>query len=232
MSIWSSFPLPFKITSRLQWLFFTQKHCTKKNLPWWCGHSPRARHPGVWSQVGLRKQYLSATLSIVSLSICHEVMGLDAMIFVFWMLSFKTAFSLSSFIFIKRLFSSSLLSALRVVSPAYANKDSRGDRSPAELFKILKDGAVKVLHSIFQQTWKTQQWPQDWKGQFLFQTQRRAVPKNVQTTRQLHSFYMLGRLCSKTFKWVWKWVFNSTWTENFHTLKLDLEKAEVPKIKI
>ena len=52
-------------------------------------------------------------------SICHEVMGPDAMIFVFWMLSFKPAFSLSSFTFIKRLFSSCLLSAIRVVSPAY-----------------------------------------------------------------------------------------------------------------
>ena len=39
---------------------------------------------------------------------------------------------------------------------------------PVELFQILKDGAVKVLHSICQQIWKTQQWPQDWKGQFLF----------------------------------------------------------------
>ena len=52
-------------------------------------------------------------------SICHEVMGPDAMIFVFWMLSFKPAFSLSSFPFIKRLFSSSSLSAIRVVSSAY-----------------------------------------------------------------------------------------------------------------
>ena len=43
-----------------------------------------------------------------------------------------------------------------------ANKASGGDRIPTELFQILKDGAVKVLHSIFQQIWKTQQWPQDW----------------------------------------------------------------------
>ena len=65
------------------------------------------------------KKIKSVTVSIVSPSICHEVMGLDAMIFVFWMLSFKPAFSLSSFTFIKRLFSSSLLSAIRVVSAAY-----------------------------------------------------------------------------------------------------------------
>ena len=43
------------------------------------------------------------------------------------------------------------------------NKASRGDEIPAELFQILKDDAVKVLHSICQQIWKTQQWPQDWK---------------------------------------------------------------------
>ena len=58
------------------------------------------------------------TVSTISLSICHEVMGLDAMILVFWMLSFKPTFSFSSFTFIKRLFSSSLF-AIRVGSSAY-----------------------------------------------------------------------------------------------------------------
>ena len=61
----------------------------------------------------------SATISTVFPSIHHEVMGLDAMILVFWMLSFKPTFSLSSFTFIKRLFSSSSLSAIRVVSSVY-----------------------------------------------------------------------------------------------------------------
>ena len=61
----------------------------------------------------------SATVSTVSPSISHEVMGPDAMILVFWMLSFKPTFSLYSFTFIKRLFSSSSLSAIRVVSSAY-----------------------------------------------------------------------------------------------------------------
>ena len=59
------------------------------------------------------------TVSIVSPSICHEVMGQDIMFFFFWMLRFKPAFSLSSFTFIKKLFSSSPLSAIRVVSSAY-----------------------------------------------------------------------------------------------------------------
>ena len=43
------------------------------------------------------------------------------------------------------------------------NKPSGGDEIPAKLFKILKDYAVKVLHSVCQQIWETQQWPQDWK---------------------------------------------------------------------
>ena len=61
----------------------------------------------------------SITVYIVSPSICHEVMGLDAMIFVFSKLSFKPALSLSSFTYSKRLFSSSLLSAIRVVTTVY-----------------------------------------------------------------------------------------------------------------
>ena len=65
------------------------------------------------------KKIKSVTVSIVSLSICHEVMGPDAMILVFSMLSFKPAFSLYSFTFIKRLFSSASLFAVKVVSSAY-----------------------------------------------------------------------------------------------------------------
>ena len=65
------------------------------------------------------KKIKSHTVSTVSPPISHEVMGPDAMIFVFWMLSFKPTFSLSSFTFIKRLFNSSSLSAIRVVSSAY-----------------------------------------------------------------------------------------------------------------
>ena len=67
------------------------------------------------------------------------------------------------------------------------NKASGRYGIPVELFQILKDDAVKVLHSIFQQIWKTQQCPQDLKGQFLFQSQRKTMPKNDQTTAQLHS---------------------------------------------
>ena len=81
----------------------TQKNCTKEifmtRQPQWCDHSPRARHPGMQSQVALG----SITM----------------------------------------------------------NKASGGDGIPVELFQIPKDDAVEVLHSICQQIWKTQQWPQD-----------------------------------------------------------------------
>ena len=73
------------------------------------------------------------------------------------------------------------------------NKASGGDGIPAELFQILKDDAVKVIYSICQQIWKIQQWPETGRGQFLFQSQRRAMPKNVQTTTQLHLFHRLAR---------------------------------------
>ena len=66
------------------------------------------------------------------------------------------------------------------------NEASGGDRIPVELFQILKDDSVKVLHSVCQQIWKTQQWPQDLKGQFSFQSQRKEMPKHAQTTTKLH----------------------------------------------
>ena len=73
------------------------------------------------------------------------------------------------------------------------NKASGGDRIPAKLFQILKDEAVKVLHWIYQQIWKTQQWPQDWKRSVFIQSQRKAMPENAQTTTQLDSSHMLAK---------------------------------------
>ena len=75
------------------------------------------------------------------------------------------------------------------------NKASGGDGIPVELFQILKDDAVKVLHSICQQIWKTQQWPQDWKRSVFI-----PMPKNVQTTAHLHSCHKLVKSCSKLSK--------------------------------
>ena len=59
------------------------------------------------------------------------------------------------------------------------NKASESDGIPAELFQILKDDAVKVLHSICQKIWKTQQWPQDWKRSASFQSQRKTMSNSV-----------------------------------------------------
>ena len=75
----------------------------------------------------------------------------------------------------------------------YANKASGGDGIPAELFQILKDDAVKVLHSTYQQIWKTQQWPQDWKRLVFIPIPKKAMPENVQTTTQLHSSHTLAK---------------------------------------
>ena len=66
------------------------------------------------------------------------------------------------------------------------NKASGGDGILVELFQILKDDAVKVLHSICQQIWKTQPWPQDWKRSVFI-----PIPKKAQTTTQLHSSHTL-----------------------------------------
>ena len=66
------------------------------------------------------------------------------------------------------------------------------------------------------------------KGQFSFQSQRKAVPKNVQITAQLHSSHMLANLGSKSFNL----GFSSSWTESFQMYKLSLEKAEEPETKL
>ena len=71
------------------------------------------------------------------------------------------------------------------------NKASGGDGIPVELFKILKDDTVKVLHSIGQQIWKTQQWSQDWKRSVCIPIPKKSNAKNAQTTAQLHSSHTL-----------------------------------------
>ena len=71
------------------------------------------------------------------------------------------------------------------------NKASRSDRIPVELFLLLKDDAEKVLHSICQQIWKLSSGHRTGKSQFSFQSQRKAMPKNAQTTTQLHSSHTL-----------------------------------------
>ena len=84
-----------------------------------------------------------------------------------------------------------------------------------------------MLHSICQQIWKTQQWPQDWKRS-VFIPIPKAMPKNAQTTAQLHSSHTLAKKMLK----ISTPGFNSTWMENFQMFKLDFEKAEEPEIKV
>ena len=97
--------LLFNMLSRLVIVFLPSRKCLL--ISWLLSPSAMILEP---------KKIKSFTVFIVSLSICREVMGLDAMVFVFWMVSFKLASSLSSLTSIKRLFSPSLLSTIGVVS--------------------------------------------------------------------------------------------------------------------
>ena len=80
------------------------------------------------------------------------------------------------------------------------NKASGGDKIPAKLFQILKDGAVKALTQYASKFGKLISGHKTGKGQFSFQSQRKAMPKNAQTTAQLHSSHMLVKKCSKFSK--------------------------------
>ena len=71
------------------------------------------------------------------------------------------------------------------------NKASGGDGIPVELFQILKDAAFKVLHSMCQHIWKTQQGPQDWKRSVFIPIPKKGNAKNAHTTTQLHSSHTL-----------------------------------------
>ena len=71
------------------------------------------------------------------------------------------------------------------------NKASVGDGIPIELFQILKDDAEKLLHSIRQQIWKTQEWPQDGKRSVFIPIPKKGNAKESQTTTKLHSSHML-----------------------------------------
>ena len=78
------------------------------------------------------------------------------------------------------------------------NKASGGDGIPVELFKILKDDAVKVLHSICQQIWKTQQWPLDWKRSVFIPIPTKGNAKDCSNYCTMHSSHMLSKSCSKS----------------------------------
>ena len=100
---------------------------------------------------------------------------------------------------------------------------------PAELFQILKDDAVEVLHSVCQQNRKTQQWPQDWKMSIFIPIPKKGNAKELSNycTIALISHASKGNV-QKSFKL----GFRTMWTENFQMYKVDLEKAEEPVIKL
>ena len=108
------------------------------------------------------------------------------------------------------------------------NKASGGDRIPVELFQILKDDTVKVLHSICQQIWKTQQWPQDWKRSVFIPIPKKGNAKEC-------SNYCTTAFISQASKVMLKILqarIQQYETMNFQMFKLDLEKAEEPEINL
>ena len=108
------------------------------------------------------------------------------------------------------------------------NKASGGDGIPVEVFQILKDDAVKVLLSVCQQVWITQQWPQDWKRSVSI-----PIPKkgNAKKCSNYCTITLISH-ASKVMLKIPKPGVNSMWTMNLQMFKLDLEKAEKPGIKL
>ena len=87
--------------------------------------------------------------------------------------------------------------ALGIIS---MNKASRGDVIPAEIFRILKDDAVKVLHSICQQIWKTQQWPQDWKRSVFIPIPKKGNAKECSNYHIIMLISHANKVMPKSFK--------------------------------
>ena len=108
------------------------------------------------------------------------------------------------------------------------NKAGGGDRIPDELFKILKGDIVKMLHSICQQIWKIQQWPQDWNSSVFLPIQNKSNAPKYSNFLTI----MLLLHASKVMLKILKLSLNSMSTKNFQNFKLDLEKAEKPEIKL
>ena len=106
------------------------------------------------------------------------------------------------------------------------NKASRGDGIPVELFQILKDDAVKVLHSICQQICKTQQWPWDWKRSVFI-----PVPKkgNVKECSNYRTIALISHSSKAKLK-ILQARLQHIWTMNFQMFKLVLEKADKSEI--
>ena len=105
---------------------------------------------------------------------------------------------------------------------------SRGDGILAELFQILKDDDVKVLNSVCQNIWKTQEWPQDWERSVFIPIPKKGNDKECSKYWMMHLFYMLARLCTISFKL----GFSSMWMKNFQMYKLSFKEAEKSEFKL
>ena len=108
------------------------------------------------------------------------------------------------------------------------NKASGGHGIPVELFQILKDDAMKVLHSICQQIWKTQQWPQDWKKSVFI-----PIPKksNAKEWSNYHTIALISHT-SKVMLKILQARLQQHMNHEFPDAQLDLEKAEEPENKL
>ena len=108
------------------------------------------------------------------------------------------------------------------------NKASAGDGIPVELFQILEDDAVKVLHSVCQQIWKTQQWPQDWKRSVFIPNPKKGNDKECSNYRTIALISHASKVMLKILQARLQQYVNL----NFQMFKLLLEKAEEPAIKL
>ena len=106
------------------------------------------------------------------------------------------------------------------------HKASGGDGIPIELFQILKDDALKVLHSICQQIWKTQQWPQDWKRSVFITILKKG---NAEACSHYHTTALISHTANKVMLKIFQARFQHTWTMNFQMFELEIEKAEEPE---
>ena len=108
------------------------------------------------------------------------------------------------------------------------NKASGGDGIPVELFQILKDGTVKVLHSICQQIWKTQQWPQDWKTSVFI-----TIPKkgNAKEYSNYHTIALISH-ASKVMLKILQARLQQHVNRELPDVQAGFRKAEEPEIKL
>ena len=108
------------------------------------------------------------------------------------------------------------------------NKASVGDGTPVELSQILKDDAVKVLHSIGQQIWKNQQWPQDWKRPVFISIPNKG---SVKECVNCHTIVLISHASKVMFK-IFQVRLQQYVNPELPDIKLDLEKAEETEIKL